>query len=313
MKNNKFLAYFTLVFAGIGISQVFNYSTESESDGSLKQSFNEDYKVYALPVPEKMVFADENIPLQIDDIKEKLDRELLVNTYWQSNMLLYIKRAHKYFPVIEPILKEQGIPDDFKYLALIESGLTNVVSPSGAAGFWQIMESTGKEYGLEINSEVDERYHLEKATMAATKYLNEAYERYGDWTLAAGSYNMGMNGMDRQLERQKVSNYFDLLLNSETGRYVYRILAVKEIMADPSAYGFQVRQKDLWTMLPTESMEIDTAVKDLAQFSIDQGINYKMLKQYNPWLRKGQLSNSSGKSYQFEIPLKTNRAKLLSE
>ena len=313
MKNNKFLAYFTLVFAGIGISQVFNYSTESESDGSLKQSFNEDYKVYALPVPEKLVFADENIPLQIDDVKEKLDRELLVNTYWQSNMLLYIKRAHKYFPVIEPILKEQGIPDDFKYLALIESGLTNVVSPSGATGFWQITESTGKEYGLEINSEVDERYHLEKATMAATKYLNEAYERYGDWTLAAGSYNMGMNGMDRQLERQKVSSYFDLLLNTETGRYVYRILAVKEIMADPSAYGFQVRQKDWWTMLPTESMEIDTAVKDLAQFSIDHGINYKVLKQYNPWLRKGQLSNSSGKSYQFEMPLKTNRVKLLSE
>ena len=206
---------------------------EDTEDSPLKESFFNNYKVYAIDLPEKLDFAGERVPIEDPDVYERLDREFLINTYWQSNGLLYIKRANKYFPIIEPILKRNNIPDDFKYLALIESGLTNAVSPAGASGFWQFMKSAAKEYGLEVGDQVDERYHLEKATQAACDYLNAAKRSTGSWTMAAAAYNAGVAGMNRQANLQETNNYYDLWLNNETSRYVFRILAVKEIMKNP--------------------------------------------------------------------------------
>lgn len=289
-----------LVVCGLGINAV----QDAPSDENQEKKIINDYNVYALNMPEEMDFAGEPVPLDAPDIYERMDRELLVNTYWQSNTLLLIKRANKYFPIIEPILAENGVPDDFKYLAVIESGLTNAVSPAGARGFWQIMESTGKEYGLEINDNVDERYNLEKSTRVAAEYLKKSKERLGSWTLAAAAYNAGNFGVDKQRERQDVKNYYDLLLGEETGRYVFRILALKEIMNHPDKYGFNFRQKDLYTYAPSYKVKIDTAVSDFAQFAQDFDINYKILKIHNPWLREAHLDNKSGKEYLIELPEK---------
>ena len=262
----------------------------------------ESYKVYALKLPSNLDFSGEAVPLDQPDIRERLDKELLVNTYWQSNMILLLKRANKYFPTIEPILEEEGVPDDFKYLAVIESALENVRSPKGAKGFWQIMPGTAKEYGLEVNLNVDERYHIEKSTRVACTYLKKAKERLGSWTLAAASYNRGMNGTERLLSNQLSENYYDLLLNSETSRYVFRILAVKEIMSNPSAYGFIFDAEDLYQPIPVRKIGLDTAIGNIAQFAKEQSINYKILKIHNPWLIQNHLNNRSRKHYEISIP-----------
>jgi membrane-bound lytic murein transglycosylase D len=267
-------------------------------------SLENDYNVYALEIPKTLDFSGEELPVYTPDIRERMDRELLVNTYWQSNGLLLFKRSHRYFPVIEPILKSYGIPDDFKYLALIESGLQNVTSPAGAKGFWQIMEATGKEYGLEINSNVDERYHLEMSTHVACKYLLKAKEKFGNWTLAAAAYNAGIRGISNQLERQQVKNYYDLLLGEETGRYIFRVVALKEIINHPHKYGFNFTASDLYAPIPTSTIQLDTAVTDFVQFANKLGLNYKQLKIHNPWLREGFLKNKSRKLYTLEIPEK---------
>jgi len=282
-------------------------SASNNPDISYRQYFNDNYKIFSLSAPEGLTFADEDIPLHILDVQEKLDHELLVNTYWQSQTLLFHKRANRWFPVIEPILKENGVPDDFKYLAVIESGLTDVVSPAGATGFWQFLRDTGRDYGLEINNEVDERYHVEKATAAACEYLKDAYAKYGSWSMAAASYNMGMNGLNRQIERQDVANYYDLLLNMETGRYMYRILAVKEILSKPAQYGFHFRPQDLYPAYETRSIMIDTSVDDFATFAKENGINYKILKILNPWLRDTYLTNPAGKEYEIKLPADTSQ------
>ncbi|ANH61396.1 murein transglycosylase [Dokdonia donghaensis DSW-1] len=261
-----------------------------------------DYNVYAIPMPDGLNFAGEEVPVQNPDIKERMDRELLVNTYWQSNALLLFKRAHKYFPIIEPILAEEGVPDDLKYLAVIESGLTQAVSPARATGFWQIMKETGKEYGLEVNSNVDERYHIEKSTRAACQYLKKSKERFGNWTAAAAAYNAGNYGVSRRFEEQNVDDYYDLLLGEETGRYVFRIIALKEILNNPKKYGFNYRTEDLYTAVPTYKVEVDTAVTDFVKFAERFGINYKILKIHNPWLREPKLNNSSRKKYYIDIP-----------
>ena len=262
----------------------------------------ESYKVYALRLPESIDFAGEKTPLDAPDIQERLDKELLVNTYWQSNMMLLLKRANKYFPLIEEILEEEGIPSDFKYLAVIESGLENVRSPKGAKGFWQLMPATAKEYGLEVNTNVDERYHIEKATRVACKYLKKAKNRFGSWTLAAASYNRGMYRTNRLLDRQLVDSYYDLLLNSETGRYVFRILAVKEIMTNPERYGFVFNSEDLYNPIPVKKIGLDTAIANLAEFAKEKEINYKILKIHNPWLIENHLNNKSRKYYEISIP-----------
>ena len=277
---------------------------EDTEDSPLKESFFNNYIVYAIDLPEKLDFAGERVPIEEPDVYERLDREFLVNTYWQSNGLLYIKRANKYFPIIEPILKRNNIPDDFKYLALIESGLTNAVSPAGASGFWQFMKSAAKEYGLEVGDQVDERYHLEKATQAACDYLNAAKRSTGSWTMAAAAYNAGVTGMNRQANLQETNNYYDLWLNNETSRYVFRILAVKEIMKNPKKYGFIFDKRHLYNELPTYSVMIDSSITNLISFAKQYNITYKDLKIYNPWLRDRKLENKDGKTYYIKIPKK---------
>lgn len=264
---------------------------------------NDEYIIRAIKIPENLEFAGEKVPLDKEDIKERVDREFLVNTYWQSNTLLLIKRANKYFEIIEPILQKNGVPNDFKYLAVIESGLQDVTSPAGAKGFWQIMKSTAKENGLEVNDNVDERYHLEKSTQVACNYLLEAKERFGTWTLAAAAYNAGISGISRRQESQMVTDYYDLLLPDETERYIPRILAVKEILSNPKKYGFIVNEDELYFLEPTKIVEVDTVITDIAQFSKEFGINYKVLKLHNPWLRENKLNNASRKLYEIKIAL----------
>ena len=293
-----------LAFVGVlSVSGLLIFAVQdAPSDDNLEEKMINDYNVYALNIPENLDFSGEAMPLNNPDILERMDRELLVNTYWQSNGLLMFKRANKYFPVIEPILAKNEIPDDFKYLAVIESGLTNAVSPANARGFWQIMKATGKENGLEINTNVDERYHLEKATETACKYLLEAKEKFGTWTLAAAAYNAGITGISKRLNSQSVTNYYDLLLGEETGRYIFRIVALKEILNNPDKYGFNFRYKDLYNSIPTYTVSVDTVVTDFVAFSKQFGINYKILKLHNPWLREAHLNNKSRKEYLIEIP-----------
>lgn len=257
----------------------------------------------AMFFPTSIDFAGEEAPLQIADVRERLDRELLINANLDATTLLIIKRANRVFPIIEPILQKYNVPDDFKYLAVIESGLVNAVSPAGARGVWQFMPNTAREMGMEVNDLVDERYHLEKSTEAACKYLLDAKAKFGNWTLAAASYNGGMTGVTKQIEMQKVTNYYDLLLNDETSRYVFRILALKEIMKEPTKFGFTFNEQDLYKSLPSKKISIDSSITDLATFAKDQGINYKILKIHNPWLRDKKLLNPSKKKYELEIPL----------
>ncbi|WP_372756599.1 lytic transglycosylase domain-containing protein [Mariniflexile sp.] len=295
-----------LAFVGLlSLCALFVYAMqEAPTDKNFEKKVINDYNVYALQVPDNLDFAGEAMPINNPDIYERMDKELLVNTYWQSNGLLMFKRAKKYFPIIEPILAKNGVPDDFKYLAVIESGLTNAVSPAGARGVWQIMPATGRENGLEVNDNVDERYHLEKATEVACKYLLKSKEDLGSWTLAAAAYNAGNAGISRYLRDQNVNDYYDLLLGEETGRYIFRIVALKEILSNPSKYGFNFREKDLYTNIPTRKVMVDTAITDFTKFAESYGINYKILKIHNPWLREPKLDNKSRKSYAIEIPEK---------
>lgn len=290
-----------LVFVAM-ISFLFIRSASDEQlEGAWGEAFRRNYRVFALPLPAELNFAGEVVPLADLDVRERYDRELMVNTYWQSQTLLFFKRANRWFPFIEPVLKEEGVPEDFKYLALIESGLMNVVSPAGAAGFWQIMETTGKELGLEVNRHVDERYHVEKATRAACKFLKDAYRLYGSWTLAAASYNMGRAGLSRQLNQQKVNNYYDLWLNDETSRYVFRILAIKAIFENPREMGFYFRPADLYPPFDYYTVKVDTTVSDLVAFALKHEITYKELRTLNPWIRQPELPNASRKNYEIKI------------
>jgi len=256
-------------------------------------------------VPQQLSFCDEVLPLDRLDVQEKLDREILVNSYWQSNNLLMLKRSTKYFPIIEPILEKHGIPSDFKYLALIESGLQNVVSPAGAAGYWQIMKSTGRENGLIVDSEIDERYHIIKSTEVACAYLNEAYERFGNWTLAAASYNMGMAGTDRKLTEQRVSSYYDLLLNSETARYVYRIAAVKHIHENLEYFGYVFHEDYGYALPEFDTLQVSGPVNSWIDWALDHGTTYNTLREYNPWIRDDHwTSNAEGQTLTIWLPKK---------
>lgn len=287
----------------IFISIMMNSSLLQENIDEVPDKINKsNYDVFSIDLPRSIEFSGEKISLNENDLKERLDRELLVNVYWQSNMFLMIKRSNKYFPIIQKILKEEGIPDDFKYLAVIESGLQNVRSPKGAKGIWQIMYNTGRELGLEVNSNVDERYNLELSTRAACKYLKKAKEKLGSWTLAAASYNRGICGIRRKLANQQVDNYYDLLLGTETKRYMFRVLAMKMILTDPSNYGYNYNEKDLYKFEKVKNFKVDTAITNLARFSKQMGINYKILKIHNPWLIQNHLNNKSRKLYNIKIP-----------
>ena len=262
------------------------------------------YNIKAIKIPENLEFAGEKVPLYKPDIMERVDRELLVNTYWQSNALLWFKRTHKYFPIIEPILKEKGVPDDFKYLAVIESDLLNVTSPAGAKGIWQMLKEAARENGLEVNDNVDERYHLEKATRAACDYLINAKNRLGSWTLAAAAYHAGNYGISQRLEDQQVDSYYDVLAGDNTERYVPRILAAKEILSNPKKYGFHFDKEDLYVMPKSYPVKVDTTINNIALFAKKFDTNYKELKLHNPWLRENKLNNNSRKVYYINLPEK---------
>ncbi|MEX1238080.1 MAG: lytic transglycosylase domain-containing protein, partial [Cyclobacteriaceae bacterium] len=228
--------------------------------------------------------------------------ELQINTYFHSNTLFLMKRANRWLPQIEKILKEHDIPEDFKYLPLIESGLLNDISPKNAVGYWQILKSAGKENGLEITDEVDQRYDPLKATEAACKYIKQAYRKFGNWTLVAASYNRGMGGLGRAIENQQVDSYYDLYLNEETSRYVFRILAIKEIVQNPLRYGFRVDAKHLYEEEPLRYIEVDESIRDLVTFAKQQNTNYKLIKRHNPWLRDDRLTVKKGRQYRIAIP-----------
>lgn len=285
-----------LVSAIVLVSGAFIYGISTENKNKVTKEGTSQF------FPTKVDFAGEETPLQITDVRERLDRELLINANLDATTLLIIKRANRVFPIIEPILAKYGVPDDFKYLAVIESGLVNAVSPAGARGVWQFMPVTAKEKGMEVNDMVDERYHLEKSTEAACKYLLEAKAKFGNWTLAAASYNGGMTGVTKQIEMQQVDSYYDLLLNDETSRYVFRILALKEIMKNPSKFGFDVDVNEMYVNLPSKVLTVDSSIPNLAAFAKAQGINYKILKIHNPWLRDRKLINQSRKKYEIQIP-----------
>ncbi|MUU78249.1 lytic transglycosylase domain-containing protein [Winogradskyella endarachnes] len=307
----KFIKNSLALVGVVCVSGILIFSMQKSPDQKIPSDYNigkedpivNDYNVYALEMPEDLNFAGEPVPVENPDIFERMDRELLVNTYWQSNGLLMFKRAQKYFPIIEPILAENGVPDDFKYLAVIESGLVQTAkSPAGATGVWQIMSTTGRENGLEVNKNVDERYNIEKATQVACDYLKKAKASLGTWTKAAAAYNAGNYGIAKRLKEQGVTGYYDLLLGEETGRYVFRIVALKEILSHPDKYGFNFNSSHLYKKVPTYKVEVDTAVADFSQFAKRFGINYKILKLHNPWLREPHLNNKSRKSYFIEIP-----------
>lgn len=264
---------------------------------------DQNYRIVSFTLPEELYFADVRVPLEIFHTRESLERELLVNTYWHSSTLLLMKRANRWFPVIEPILELYQIPEDFKYLAMIESNLSNARSPSGAVGFWQFLEGTAKDYGLEINRDVDERYHIENATAAACRYLSDSYARFGDWALVAAAYNAGNRRISNFLEEQLADSYFDLLMAEETERYLYRILAMKIIMQDPKRFGFYPEIEKLYHPLPYQPMVIDKSIDNWAVFCQQHGITYKLLKMYNPWLRTNRLTVRRGKEYVIKMPV----------
>ncbi|WP_188598967.1 lytic transglycosylase domain-containing protein [Polaribacter pacificus] len=282
---------------------VFFMNVISTKNIKLQKNTSDTYKIKALKLSPDLNLAGEKVPLDRHDIRERMDRELLVNTYWQSNGLLLLKRANKYFPILEPLLEKYGLPDDFKYLAVAESALIDETSSAGAAGMWHFMKATGKEYGLEINSNVDERYNIEKSTKVAAEYLKKSKERLGSWTLAAAAYNAGNYGVAKRLETQQVTSYYDALLPDETERYVFRIIALKEVLSNPKAYGFIYDEDDLYTLPKTKTVKVDTVITNIATFAKNFGTTYKDLKLHNPWLRENKLNNASRKMYEIKIPV----------
>jgi membrane-bound lytic murein transglycosylase D len=263
-------------------------SCSSPKSQNLKRQFS--IQPIDINLPEKTFFCGERINLTDEDIHEKLDREILVNTFFQSATIQQLKRANRFFPVIERILKSKNIPTDFKYLAVIESGLLQVSSPAGALGFWQFMPQTAQQYGLKINSEVDERMDIEKSTVAACNYLLNANDTLKNWVLTAASYNRGIKGIQSDMKWQGTNNYFDTHLNSETGRYVYRILAIKMIFEHPDKFGFQKKKIKLYKPFRTKNVITSKSIENLAKWTIERGINYKILIKLNPWILSNKLT-----------------------
>lgn len=298
--NNKPISFVLGFLSGVFIIFFAGYAFYNSD--SIQRDFPQGYRIISPEVPKELDFCGEAVPLENFEVYERIDREIIVNTYFHSATIISIKRAKRWFPVVETILDEYGVPDDFKYLMVAESGMSNAVSPLGATGFWQLMEGAALEYGLEVNDEVDERYHIEKSTEATCKYLHEAYILFGTWTLAAASFNMGIPGVEKQIERQKAKNYYNLVLGEETSRYIARIIALKEIMNSPEKFGFDVKEVDLYNELSYNEIVVSGPIADLADFAIEHGINYKVLKLYNPWLRENFLTNKIRKTYKIKIP-----------
>lgn len=302
---------FAIILIGVTAAITFSIAQNTEEqDSSYFESLNPDVLrfnqmtqyIHDIELPKTMDFCGEPVPLDRFYVRESLERELLVNSYLHASTLLLLKRTTRWFPVIEPIMKKNNLPEDFKYLAMIESSLTNAVSPSKAVGFWQFLEGTGKEYKLEIYKEVDMRYHQEKETQAACNFLNDLHRRFKSWTLAAAAYNCGGGRISRTIEEQQVTSYYDMLLPAETERYVYRILAFKLITQNPEKYGFHISDEGWYQPLEYKTITVTESIDNLAQFAINQGTNLKMLKYYNPWLRSDKLTISEGNSYVIKLP-----------
>jgi len=270
-------------------------------------------QAFALPhLPEKMKFAGQEIMLTDEDVMERLDREVLTNAFFQSATTGYFKRANRWFPTIERILKEEGVPEDFKYLAIIESGLVQAVSPVGAQGFWQFMPVTGKQYNLEISAEIDERLNVEKSTRAACQYLKNSYAELNDWMLATASYNRGVGGVQQDMAWQGTDHYFDTDQNSETGRYVFRLLAIKLIFEDPEAYGFAVDKMQLYEPFMTKTVTVSETIPNVAEWALEQGFNFKIVQKLNPWLKSNKLTIKD-KTYDILLPAPAENLKPYKE
>ncbi|MCS6933525.1 MAG: lytic transglycosylase domain-containing protein [Chitinophagales bacterium] len=315
-KSGLFAALLLALAAGVTCAAIF-YRSESTVHNIFNTSVNEapgiewinpvDTQPPYRPVSIRgeLYFAGERVPLEDPDVRERLERELQLNIYWHSNTLMAMKNANRWFPEIEKILREQGVPTDFKYLALIESGFRHEVSPAGAVGFWQIMRETGKAYGLQIDGEVDERYHSEKACIAACKILKKAYEELGNWTIAAAAYNLGLASMKARCADQKTNNFYEMYFNPETSRYIFRILAMKIIFNYPEKAGFRIEPEDLYQPYSYEVVYVDTTIPSIADFAANYGLKYKHIKLLNPWLRDAKLTNKERKKYAIRI-LKTS-------
>lgn len=301
----KKIAIIAIVLSAAAIAgEIFIFATQKEDSDEVQQrAIMHDYRIYAPPLPDTLSFAGEQVPMETYYVREALDKELITTMYRQSNTLLCLKRANRFFPVIEPILKECGVPDDFKYLCVIESSLTNATSPAKAQGFWQFVPATGKSYGLFANDEVDMRNDLEASTRAACLYLKKMHAQFGSWSATAAAYNCGENGLARRFEAQRVEKYYDLRLNTETSRYVYRILAMKLVMENPRQYGFHVRRCDLYPPIPTRTATLAGQKVDLYQFARDNGTTYKMLRELNPWLLTDNLANRENRTYTVKLPV----------
>lgn len=300
MKNVQNTVILILLLGLVGITIHDKLATKPQP---IVEELRYESEVFNIELPDELDFCGEKVPLKEIEVRERLDNDLHRNTYFHSNTILIIKRANRWFPRMRKILKEHGIPEDFVYLAVVESSLSNVVSPAGATGFWQFMKPTAKEMGLIVNAEVDERYDPIKSTRAACKYLKQAYKRFGNWTLVAASYNMGMSGVERQMKKQHADSYYDMHLNSETARYVYRILAFKEIMSNPQKYHFEIQPKHLYPEEQVSFIEVKEDIDDLADFAKKHQVSYKNIKFYNPWLRKNSLDVKKGQTYYIAIPL----------
>ncbi len=308
MKKNNALILISLASVVI-VAQVFIFATrfDKNSKASAEALAAEKAKagqaIFSPPLPDSMTLAGEKVPLDLYYVRESLDREMISITYGHTNTLLYFKRANRYFPIIEPILKRNGIPNDFKYLCVIESGLTNATSPAKAQGFWQFMKATGQNYGLEVTDEVDMRNNLEASTEAACKYLKSLRNRLGSWTAAAAAYNCGEGGLSKNLEKQSINSYYDAKLNQETSRYIYRLLAMKQIMQHPQDYGFYLRHCDLYPSIPTRSVTLSEQNVNLYDYAKQNGTTYKLLRELNPWLTSDKLTNKGKKSYTIKLPV----------
>jgi membrane-bound lytic murein transglycosylase D len=301
-KSAKFLIGILLIAVSVFATIAFKKTNDAEELVEFKQDGRLQYKWYAPQIPATMDFANESVPLDRWEVRERLDRELLMNYYMHGSLMYILKLSSRQFPIIEQELKLNGIPDDFKYLCVAESSLQNLSSPAGAQGYWQFMKDTGPTYGLEINNEVDERYHLKKATAAACKYFLQAYNKFGSWTAAAASYNCGMGGYNTQITYQGSNNYYDLALPEETARYVYRILAFKNLISTANKWGYILQNGDTYKPIKTRIVKVDTTISNLADFAKANGSSYKILKLLNPWLRAHTLPAKSGKTYEIEFP-----------
>ena len=303
---------FAIVLIGVTAALTFSIAqnTDTVPDNGYYESLRPDVLVFDridhnthdITLPDTMSFCGEPIPLDRFYVRESLEREVLVNSYLHSSTLLMLKRTTRWFPVLKPIMQKNGLPEDFIYLAMIESALTNAVSPSKAVGFWQFLEGTGKEYKLEINKEVDMRYNQELETVAACKFLKDSYRRWGSWITAAAAYNCGNGRISKTIEEQRVTSYFDMILPNETERYVYRLLAFKLITENPEQYGFRISDDGWYQPLEYKTITVTESIENLVDFAFEHGTNLKMLKYYNPWLRSNSLTISEGNSYKIKIP-----------